>query len=289
MLHTEEISMRMIRLAGAFALAAVFSTPAAAQIVVGGEPMQMLPPGGRPMKTGTGRIKGRLVAADSGNPVRRAQVRLSGADVLPKSVATDNEGRFEFKDLPAGAFTVNASKSGYVAVNYGQKRPFEPGRPIELVEGQAVENADISLPKGSVISGRIMDEFGDPVADTQVSAMRSTWSNGKRRLQSTGRTATTNDLGQYRIYGLPPGDYYVSATMRGTQEMVVTEMAMVATMVGGSQPDSPRSGYAPTYYPGTPNGSEAQKLAVAIGQEAQNIDFGLLGVRLVKVSGQVVG
>src|SRR5918993_430722 len=291
MLHTEEISMRMIRLAGAFALAAVFSTPAAAQIVVGGEPMQMLPPGGRPMKTGTGRIKGRLVAADSGNPVRRAQVRLSGADVLPKSVATDNEGRFEFKDLPAGAFTVNASKSGYVAVNYGQKRPFEPGRPIELVEGQAVENADISLPKGSVISGRIMDEFGDPVADTQVSAMRSTWSNGKRRLQSTRRTATTNDLGQYRIYGLPPGDYYVSATMRGTQEMVVTEMAAMAavrTMSPMTAAAGPTSGYAPTYFPGTPSGNEAQKLTLAVGQEAQNTDFGLFPVRLVKIRGSVI-
>jgi len=284
--------MQMIRLAAALALAAVFSMPAAAQIVVGGESMQMLPPpGGRPMKTGTGRIKGRLVAADTGNPVRRAQVRLSGADVLPKSVATDNEGRFEFKDLPAGAFTINASKSGYVAVNYGQKRPFEPGRPIELVEGQSVENADITLPKGSVISGRIMDEFGDPVADTQVSAMRSTWSNGKRRLQSTGRTATTNDLGQYRIYGLPPGDYYVSATMRGTQEMVVTEMAAMATvrtMSPVTAAEGPTSGYAPTYFPGTPSGNEAQKLTLAIGQEAQNTDFGLVPVRLVKIRGSVI-
>jgi hypothetical protein len=135
MLHTEEISMRMIRLASAVALAAAFVTPAAAQIVVGGEPMQMLPPGGRQMKTGTGRIKGRLIAADTGNPVRRAQVRLSGPDVLPKSVTTDSDGRFEFKDLPPGAFSLNASKSGFVAVNYGQKRPFEPGKPIELVEG----------------------------------------------------------------------------------------------------------------------------------------------------------
>ena len=190
--------MRMIKLAAALALATVFSTPAAAQIVfpANGEAIQMPPPG-RQMKTGTGRIKGRLVAADTGNPVRRGQVRLSGPDVMPKSVTTDNEGRFEFKDLPAGAFTINASKSGYVAVNFGQKRPFEPGRPIELVEGQSVDNADITLPKGSVIAGRIMDEFGEPVADTQVSAMRSTWSNGKRRLQPSGRTATTNDLGQY--------------------------------------------------------------------------------------------
>jgi len=284
--------MRMIRLASACALAAVLSTPAAAQMVIGGEPMQMLPPGGgRQMKTGTGRIKGRLLAADTGNPVRRAQVRLSGPDVLPKSVTTDNEGRFEFKDLPAGAFTINASKSGFVAVNYGQKRPFEPGKPIELVEGQSVDNADITMPKGSVISGRILDEFGEPVADTVVNAMRSTWSNGKRRMQSTGRTATTNDLGQYRIYGLPPGDYYVSATLRGTQEMVVTEMAAMAVRTAspiGGAPDGPTSGYAPTYFPGTPNGNEAQKLVLAVGQEAQNTDFGLFPVRLVRVRGSVV-
>lgn len=288
--------MRIIRLACAIALAAVFSMPTAAQISVlpagGGEPMQMMPPG-RQMKTGTGRIKGRLLAADTGSPVRRAQVRLSGSEVLPKSVATDNEGRFEFKDLPAGAFTLNASKSGFVAVNYGQKRPFEPGKPIELVEGQSVENADIMLPKGSVISGRIMDEFGDAVADTQVSAMRSTWSNGKRRLQSTGRTATTNDLGQYRIYGLPPGDYYVSATLRGTQEMVVTEMAAAMAVrttssINSGAPEGPSAGYAPTYFPGTPNGNEAQKLTLAVGQEAQNTDFGLFPVRLVRVSGSVI-
>ena len=287
--------MRMIRLAAAVALAAgfsTFSTPAAAQIVVGGESMQMMPPGGpRQMKTGTGSIKGRLLAADTGNPVRRAQVRLTGQDVLPKMATSDNEGRFEFKDLPAGAFTLNAQTSGFVGVNYGQKRPFEPGKPIELSEGQSVDNADISMPKGSVVSGRIVDEFGEPVADTVVNAMRSTWSNGKRRMQSTGRTATTNDLGQYRIYGLPPGDYYVSATLRGTQEMVVTEMAAMAVRTAsplGAAADAPTSGYAPTYFPGTPNGNEAQKLTLALGQEAQNTDFGLFPVRLVRVRGSVV-
>ena len=297
MLQTEEMSMRMIRLTAALAVATVLITPVAAQISVfpagGGEPMQ-IPPPGRQLKTGTGRIKGRLIAADTGNPVRRGQVRLSGPDVMPKSVTTDNDGRFEFKDLPAGAFTINASKSGYVAVNFGQKRPFEPGRPVELIDGQSVDNADITLPKGSVISGRIMDEFGEPVADTQVSAMRSTWSNGKRRLQPSGRTATTNDLGQYRLYGLPPGDYYVSATLRGDrmQEMVVTEMAAMAvrtaSTVAAGAPEGPTAGYAPTYFPGTPNGNEAQKLTVAVGQDAQNTDFGLFPVRLVRVRGSVI-
>ena len=75
-----------------------------------------------------------------------------------------------------------------------------------------LDKADITMPRGSAISGRIVDEFGEPLADAQVSAMRSTWVNGKRRLQSTGRMAQTNDLGQYRIYGLPPGEYFVSAS-----------------------------------------------------------------------------
>lgn len=286
--------LRMMKLAGVLGLSAVFSLPMAAQITVipggGGGPIQMPPPG-REFKTGTGRIKGRLVAADTGGPVRRAQVRLSGQDVMPKSVATDNEGRFEFKDLPAGAFTINATKSGYVTVSFGQKRPFEPGKPIELVDGQLVDNADITMPRGSVIAGRITDEFGDPIADTVVTAMRSTWSNGRRRLQSAGRTATTNDLGQYRIYGLPPGEYFVSATLRGSQEMMVMEMAVMAVRTAtpaGGFADGPTSGYAPTYYPGTPDVAEAQKLTLAVGQEAQNTDFGLVPVRLVKISGSVI-
>jgi protocatechuate 3,4-dioxygenase beta subunit len=288
--------MRMMKLAAVFFLAlSLQAAPAGAQMTVipatGGEPIQ-LPGPGRQMKTGTGRIKGRLLTAETGAPVRRAQVRISGQDILPKTVATDNDGAFEFRELPAGRYTVNATKSGYVSVGYGQTRPFESPKQLDLTEGQLIDKADITMPRGSVISGRIIDEFGEPVADASVSAMRSTWSNGRRRLQSAGRTGTTNDLGQYRIYGLPPGEYYVSATLRGAQEMMVMEMAVAAavrtTMTDGGG-DAPRSGYAPTYYPGTPNGGEAQKLSLSVGQEAQNTDFGLIPVRLSKVSGTVMG
>lgn len=285
--------MQHMKIASACALSLVMlCSPAAAQVRIlpggaEGGPLRMPP--GREVKTGTGQITGRVVTPDTGAPVRRAQVRITGTDIMTKVATTDNDGVFSFKDLPPGRFTVTATKSGFVTVGYGQRRPYEAGRPIELRDAQVVERADIVMPRGSAINGRITDEFGEPIADVVVTAMRQSWQNGRRRLQSAGRTATTNDLGQYRIYGLPPGEYYVSATLRGSQEMMVTEMAMVATMVGGPQPDSPRSGYTPTYYPGTPNGSEAQKLAVAIGQEAQNIDFGLLGVRLVKVTGQVIG
>jgi protocatechuate 3,4-dioxygenase beta subunit len=90
---------------------------------------------------------------------------------------------------------------------------------------------------------------------------------------------------------LSPGDYFVSATSRGG-EMMAMEMAMAATMgvagKDGPTGSNPNSGYAPTYFPGTSNGAEAQKISVAVGQEAQNTDFALLPVKLSKISGTVI-
>src|SRR6516165_10125493 len=116
-------------------------------------PMQFLPPG-RQAKTGTARLRGRVVASDTGSVVRRAQVRISSADIGTKTAFTDAQGRYEFKDLPAGRFTVSVSKAGFVTMQYGQKRPFEPGRPIEIADAQVLEKADVAVPRGSAVSGR---------------------------------------------------------------------------------------------------------------------------------------
>lgn len=257
-----------------------------------GEMIQRGEPG-REMKTGTARIQGRVYALESGQPIRRAQVRIAGQDIMPKAALTDAEGRYEFRDLPAGRFTLHASKSGYVSVQFGQSRPYESGRPIELADAQAIENGDIAMPGGSVIAGRIVDEFGDPMPDVQVTALRQSWANGRRRLvPGGGRIATTNDLGQFRIYGLPPGDYYVSATLRGGA-MEFMAMEMMAGARGGAMPapsaSTPSSGYAPTYFPGTSSAAEAQKITLITGQENHGADFSLLPVRLARVSGIVVG
>ena len=283
--------MQTIRVALVSALALTCALPAVAQVqiqqevFVGPDAPPMGPMQGRQVRTGTGRLRGRVLAAESGAPLRRAQVRLTGPDIGSKVALTDGQGRYEFTDLPDGRFVVMATKSGYVSVQYGQSRPFESGKPIQLAANQFLDKADIVMPRGSVIAGRVVDEFGEPVADAIVSALRQQWSGGRRRLVNAGRVAQTNDIGQFRIYGLPPGDYYVSAAFRNMEPMMDLMGPSGATASRGS---APASGYAPTYYPGSATPSDAQKIAVTVGQEAQGTDFALVPVRLARVSGIVL-
>jgi hypothetical protein len=290
-------SIQCVALATALALSGSAGS-AQVRIMQGGPGEVMQFPGGpqRQLKTGTGIIRGRVLAMETGAALRRAQVRISGSEIMAKTALTDGEGRFEFRDLPAGRFNMQATKSGFVTVSFGQTRPYESGRPIELAEKQVLENSDIVMPRGSVIAGRIVDEFGEPVPEANVTAFRQTWSGGKRRLTPvSGRVAQTNDLGQFRLYGLPPGEYYVSAALRsGTEVMMLDSMVAgfrTATNSSGPGPSgsSPSSGYAPTYFPGTPNPSDAQRITLGPGQENSSADFALTAVRLSKVSGIVIG
>ena len=265
-------------------LTAVPSQGGQMQINPGEMPM-MLPPG-RKAKTGTGRLAGRIVAGDTGKIIRRAQVRISSPDIGSKTAFTDAQGRYEFRELPAGRFTLSVSKSGFVTMQYGQNRPFEAGRPIELAEAQVMEKADVALPRGSAVSGHVLDEFGEPVADASVSAMRREYASGKRRLVQSGRTSSTNDLGQFRLFGLPPGEYYISVTMRSFDTMIMDMMG--GMNAGGPTGSNNNSGYAATYYPGTPNPAEAQRLSLTVGQEAGSIDIQLQPVRLARITGNAV-
>lgn len=176
-----------------------------------------------------------------------------------------------FRDLPAGRYTVWAGKGGYVEVQFGQRRPFEAGRPIQLADGEVLEKLEVVLPRGSVITGRVVDEFGEPVAEASVQALRLQIIDGRRRLVGAGRRAPTDDLGSFRLFGLPPGRYYISATMRSF----------------GADPDEP-VGYAPTYYPGTPEAALAQAIVVGVGQEMTGVDFPLFVTRTARISGRVV-
>jgi uncharacterized protein (DUF2141 family) len=163
---------------------------------------------------GTGSISGVVSLDGRGTPVRRARVMLSGGGLRAgQSVTTNDQGVFTFAALPAGRYTLNASKSGYVSVPYGAKRPGRPGTAIQLGEGQKLDRLAISLPRGSVLTGIVIDENGEPSAGTPVRALRYVMRTGEKTLESAG-SGTTDDRGLYRIWGLQPGDYIVSAAPR---------------------------------------------------------------------------
>ena len=222
-------------------------------------------------------MRGIIVAADNGTPIRRAQVRIMSPEARETRVSTtDSQGRFEIKELPAGRYTMTVSKAGFVTLQYGQRRPSESGTPIELGDAQILDKLSVSLPRGSVLGGRVVDEFGEPVANAMVTAWRYAYQNGARRLTPAGQNSrdTTDDQGHYRLFGLPPGEYYVSAMLRGGPEY--------------TDPAGDVSGYASTYFPGTSNVSEAGRVTLAVSQENTNVNFGLIATKLVRVSGQVM-
>jgi hypothetical protein len=272
-----------------FALVAVASAQAPAP-GPGGRGMQGPGPGGRGGRfggvpprdnaqtpAGTAKISGRVVSAESGSPIRRAQINISSRDAnFNRNVATDAEGRYEIAGLPAGRYRLSVNKAGYVPLEYGQARPFEAGKPIDITSGQVLEKIDFGLPRGSAITGRITDEFGDPIADVQVEALRYQFANGERQLVNAGRVAQTDDLGAYRIFGLMPGEYLVRASMRPNMPP------------GPRNAETEPTGYPGTYYPGVTDVGQAQTLTATIGQEVSSVGFALVPARLSRVSGTVM-
>ena len=163
----------------------------------------------------TGRITGHVIAGDNGRPVKRARVFAAAAELQGgRGMLTDDNGVFDFTELPAGRYTITASKSGFVSLSYGQRRPLQSGTPLQLADGQQLKDINFQLPRGSVIGGHVLDEDGDAMPGVMVRVMRYQYLQGERRLTPAGN-GQTDDKGQYRVWGLMPGDYYINAVARG--------------------------------------------------------------------------
>jgi hypothetical protein len=211
-----------------------------------------------------------VIAAGDDRPLAKVEVHvLSSALKIDHATLTDANGRYEFTGLSAGRYIIACSKANFVRANYGQRRPLGSGLPIDVANGQVVTRIDVALLRTGVVSGRVLDEFGDPAVGAAVMPMRYQFINGERRLQPAGRTASTNDIGEYRIYGLMPGRYFIAATMNRY----------------GPGESNERTAYAPTYYPGTGNLAEAQRLTVTAGQTITSISLSLLRVTAGRISG----
>jgi len=211
----------------------------------------------------TARLSGRVVSADSNTPVRSADVTLIGATagLGTKVASTDDEGRFDLPDVPAGTYTMQISKAGFVTSTFGPK----PGADqFNLSPGQHVKVDDLRLVRAGAVTGRVLDTFGEPIADVAVTAWRVQFlTPAQRRVVST-KSFRTNDLGEFRVYGLQPGQYFISASR--------TADALVAL---------------PTFYPGTGSAAEATAVELKGGQDVTGIQIQLTRMAYGQVTGTV--
>ena len=257
---------------------AAWSARSAAQnggggIGAGGAPAQPARDAARP-PTGTASVRGRVTVADTGAPLRRASIRVNFIAAGPGgggvTTATDDDGRYAIGGLPAGRYTIFATKGGYVG---------KTSDPFNLADNERRDDVNLAVARGAVIAGTIIDEFGEPVVGAQVMPLRSQFVSGTRRLIPFGGTASTNDIGEYRIFGLDAGQYYVA----------VTSPSRPPIAIGGPVVLSPTatdvSGYAPTYYPGTPDPSAATRITLAAAQMLNGIDVTLTPIKLASISG----
>jgi protocatechuate 3,4-dioxygenase beta subunit len=242
-----------------------------------------------------GRITGRVLAADNGRPVKRARVFATAAE-LPggRGMLTDDSGVFDLTELPAGRYSLSVSKSGFVALSYGQRRPLQAGTPLQLADGQQLKGIEFQLPRGSVVSGRVLDEDGDAMPGVTVRVMRYQYLQGERRLTPAGN-GQTDDKGMYRVWGLMPGEYYINAIARGGGP-AGGQFGGPGGPGGrggrgggapGAAPDQEQVNYAPTYYPGVPSVAEAKPVNVGLSQEVLDISFNMQLVRVARISGIV--
>ncbi|HEX3703710.1 MAG TPA: carboxypeptidase-like regulatory domain-containing protein [Vicinamibacterales bacterium] len=231
-------------------------------------------------------LRGHVLAGDTGQPLRQARLILmpmdgrggvSGGTVGGSTnhvTMTDANGAYEFRELPAGRYTLTASKSPYIGLSYGQTHPFEGGTTLTVQDDQTLERIDFSLPRGSVVRGRALDEYGEPLSNLQVAALRSQTIGGRRQLMPSGRMVLTDDLGEFRLFGLQPGDYVVQAVWRKFPGAV------------GAADDG--VGYAPTYFPATTQEAEAQRIAVGIGTTVSDVTIMMSPTTTASISGTVV-
>ena len=224
--------------------------------------------------TGTATLKGRVVDADTGTPVARAQVRLSFPGGS-RDALTDQAGAFTFTTLPAGSYSISAAKVTYMAARHP-----DPGKsirasrqPSRLAAGETAD-VTIRLYKGGVLSGRVLDQHGDPIEGAQVRAIRL--QGGRARPGDGGPMTSTNDIGEFRLPRTPPGAYVLHAAP--------SRRSLPPGGMAGGEVEP-----VPTFYPGVASLQQAVPLTVERGHSPPAVDIVLMDGQTGVVTGTVYG
>jgi protocatechuate 3,4-dioxygenase beta subunit len=239
---------------------------------------QTLPPAGAPrderdadLKSGTAVVSGRVTDAESGEPMARVTVSLNRLGARAQlDTKTGANGTFQFRRVPAGAYAVTADPIGsttHQSAGYGAIAGKPPGKhsTIELRDGEVFDKADIALRRTFVITARVVDEEGAPIADMLVTADAF---DGPA-VRTGSRSRTTDDRGAVRLWGYSPGTYKVCA-------------------VPNSGPNRQEAeGFVRTCHHAATSDGEAQPLTVANGDPPE-VEIRMRRTRLFRISGIVI-
>ncbi|MFN7997470.1 MAG: carboxypeptidase-like regulatory domain-containing protein [Bryobacteraceae bacterium] len=230
-------------------------------------------------------LDGQVTNNATGAPVGKTEITLMGTD-RPKagtmpgnySAVSDPGGNFVISGIEPGRYRLSASRTGFVRLEYGARGPMRGGTLLSLSTGQRMKDLSLRLTPQAVITGKVVDENNDPVVSASVQAQRYSYIEGKKQLIPMG-SAMTNDLGEYRLHGLAPGRYYLSAKP--------TDDEWESTVDASATPEA--EGYIITYYPGTANSTMAVQLEVTSGAQLRGTNITLAKGRTFRIRGHVEG
>ncbi|MGA2101430.1 MAG: carboxypeptidase regulatory-like domain-containing protein [Candidatus Sulfotelmatobacter sp.] len=224
----------------------------------------------------TGSIRGTVIDAKTSQPLNAATVSLQNAQASGgwNSATTAADGTFLFQGLLPGSYRLSASRNGYVSSARGggpRNGARNPGTTVSLSAGQSLDDVVLRLMPTGVITGHITNERDEPMPGVLVQSMKANFRNGHREF-TDARTGFTDDRGEFRIWGLAPGQYYLKAINPRSVERGPT----------------PTQVYVPIFYPGVADPAQAQAIELHPGEELSGINLSLSAFRAVHVRGRVL-
>ncbi len=246
----------------------------------------------------TSAISGQVVLeGTSAAPVRRATVTIASRDPsVMRMAVTDDGGRFRVAPVPAGRYTVTVERPGFVPL----RDPRAPAMSaVTVAEGQHRSDVSLRMARGAVITGRVLDRQGQPLASVAI-AVAERRTVGRQvttrqvRVPGSPGGARTDDRGVYRVFGLPAGTYVLAVTPSpsiGARLATAAELQWARQPRRGGATPAPPPGpavtHAPVYYPATADLDDATPITVAAGEERTGVDVTFDLVATTELIGRV--